>query len=429
MTKIQEVPDEILLKIFSYLPQFDKFYNVPLVSKRFLKISRDPQLAKSLSLKYINKFIFEDVKKMLDRSQWLQELSLDYCLELTSQILCYALRTNQKLTSIKIGTNECLSDVPPCQEELKINPCDFKDHGKNIKDLAICNIEIEESKIMDILCLNLKSLRLDTVVYEPKYLDVLTKSSEFLEAIDVPTLCGVEVDSLKSFFKAKMHTLKKLTICDIYHDTSEMVEKLRTIECLYNLEELVLDGYMPSDSYNSLVKIPNLKVLHITDKSSYETGYKISLLYHRLNINQLEELKLSFAKTFRNDSEYDAINFFCHKPSFHNNIFPNIQRLELDDGYNLITEDQIFTLVRNCPNLKYLVLDFYEFKFINDEILAKLIHHFGIDIEIKNFSWMKKRINKYLRSFSSRGSTEDEFDIYMHNFPNLNNSHQKSFSE
>ena len=79
--------------------------------------------------------------------------------------------------------------------------------------------------------------------------------------------------------------------------------------------------------------------------------------------------------------------------------------------------------------MKYLVLDFGEFKFINDEILAKLIHHFGIDIEIKNFSWMKKRINKYLRSFSNRGSTEDEFDIYMHNFPNLNNPHQKSFSE
>ena len=213
MMKIQKVPDEILLKIFTNLPQFDKFYNVPLVSKRFLKISRDPKLARSLSLKYINDFIFEDVKKMLDRSKWLEELSLDYCLELTSQILCYALKTNQKLTSIKIGTSECTgSDGPSWQEELKINPCDFKDHGENIKSLEICKIEIvEESKIMDILNLNLKSLWLD-IVYEPKYLNALTKSSKFLEAINIPTLYKVDVNSLTSFFTAKMHTLKKLKI-------------------------------------------------------------------------------------------------------------------------------------------------------------------------------------------------------------------------
>ena len=44
------LPDEILLKIFSYLPTYDNLRRIPLICKRFHKLSRDFTLIKDLYL-------------------------------------------------------------------------------------------------------------------------------------------------------------------------------------------------------------------------------------------------------------------------------------------------------------------------------------------------------------------------------------------
>ena len=47
---LELLPDEILLKIFSYLPTYDNLRRTPLICKRFHKLSRDFTLIKDLYL-------------------------------------------------------------------------------------------------------------------------------------------------------------------------------------------------------------------------------------------------------------------------------------------------------------------------------------------------------------------------------------------
>ena len=47
---LEFLPDEILLKIFSYLPTYDNLRRTPLICKRFHKLSRDFTLIKDLYL-------------------------------------------------------------------------------------------------------------------------------------------------------------------------------------------------------------------------------------------------------------------------------------------------------------------------------------------------------------------------------------------
>ena len=47
---LELLPDEILLKIFSYLPTYDNLRRIPLICKRFHKLSRDFTLIKDLYL-------------------------------------------------------------------------------------------------------------------------------------------------------------------------------------------------------------------------------------------------------------------------------------------------------------------------------------------------------------------------------------------
>ena len=80
---------------------------------------------------------------------------------------------------------------------------------------------------------------------------------------------------------------------------------------------------------------------------------------------------------------------------------PKLKILELGEGTCHITQNQIVRLIKNCPNLKCLVLNFGEFRNLSDEILARIIYSFGIQIETKD--WMKKRINKYLKVLEQYG--------------------------
>ena len=406
MDKIHQIPEEILLKVFSFLSQYDKFYSIPLVSKHFLKISKDSKLAKSLSFKYVNKFVFEDVKKLLDRSKWLEEISFDYCLELTGKILCYALRTNQKLISIKIGENEIFDPFSSTTAlsknrpgKIKLNNCEFQEYWKNIERLAICNVDqsFDKIKLKEILGLNLKSLKFDGIFAmningEPKgdkYLNIITRNCKYLEEFYIDELYYLSTESLKSFFTSKSHTLKALTIKNIFPNHRD---KVRNIDCLQNLEELTLIGELPKELLKSITKIPKLKRLHINDSfRSFAINKRMELLAQELNVDHLEDLKILFHLYF------DEMNYGYIVDRFH----PKLKRLELGEGTCHITQNQIVRLIKNCPNLKCLVLNFGEFRNLSDEILARIIYSFGIQIETKD--WMKKRINKYLKVLEQFG--------------------------
>ena len=78
-SNIIELPEEILLKIFSYLSTFDILRHVALVCKDFNRISNDSHVIKEISLVGCNSPVranYDDLYDVIKRSQCLTKLSI-----------------------------------------------------------------------------------------------------------------------------------------------------------------------------------------------------------------------------------------------------------------------------------------------------------------------------------------------------------------
>ena len=62
---ISNLPDELLVKIFSHLTTQDLLQNLALVNKKFNQISMDANSLKVIALKDIDEYVFEDVKNVV----------------------------------------------------------------------------------------------------------------------------------------------------------------------------------------------------------------------------------------------------------------------------------------------------------------------------------------------------------------------------
>ena len=57
---ILNLPDELLVKIFSYLTPTDLLQNVALVNKKFQQVAMDSDLLKVVALKDIDEYVYKD---------------------------------------------------------------------------------------------------------------------------------------------------------------------------------------------------------------------------------------------------------------------------------------------------------------------------------------------------------------------------------
>ena len=75
--KITDLPDEVLLTIFRYLPTYDVLRNVAVVCKHFRRLSKDSSLIQEICLKpIIDESQQEHIIEALNRSRCLTTLIL-----------------------------------------------------------------------------------------------------------------------------------------------------------------------------------------------------------------------------------------------------------------------------------------------------------------------------------------------------------------
>ena len=75
--KITDLPDEVLLTIFRYLPTYDVLRNVSVVCKHFRRLSKDSSLIQEICLKpIIDESQQEHIIEALNRSRCLTTLIL-----------------------------------------------------------------------------------------------------------------------------------------------------------------------------------------------------------------------------------------------------------------------------------------------------------------------------------------------------------------
>ena len=79
---IRELPDEILLKIFDYLPTCDVFKRVALVCKRFYRLTKEPILVKEIYLTSQNSVKMDSLFEILKRPRKQKATtSIVFCLD------------------------------------------------------------------------------------------------------------------------------------------------------------------------------------------------------------------------------------------------------------------------------------------------------------------------------------------------------------
>ena len=163
--KITELPEEILLKIFQNLNLQDIFQNIALVNKKFHKISQDSELLKSLALEDIDKYVFEDFAKILQKASKLEKLQLTDCFDFTEKIVILAFKSSRVLTTLNITDTDghgggCVGcahppknpkspDTPPCRRQWGCAPYGVGlGAKKNFSHPGVGSGERKEKKIL-----------------------------------------------------------------------------------------------------------------------------------------------------------------------------------------------------------------------------------------------------------------------------------------
>ena len=76
-TTFEFLPDEVILKLFRYVPQTCLFQNVALVNRRFSNIIKDPSLVKNLIIrKVVDRELFQGIQGYIGRLHLLQKLEV-----------------------------------------------------------------------------------------------------------------------------------------------------------------------------------------------------------------------------------------------------------------------------------------------------------------------------------------------------------------
>ena len=309
---LMELPNEIWMKILSYLPTCDILKNFNLTCKRFHSLAINPGAIKFLRVKNITDTgEYQEVVKVLKRSKTLKKLSIKHCTSHMNHILAHALKSNHLKTLKIYGSDGYLSKKTA--EYLK---------NSNVEILRLKNVSLKEDAIHQIGAMKtLKTIGITTSMNSPhmkisELLKNFVNTNTRLETLDLRSSrlmknpIKISASTLKNFLE-KTETLKKLNIhCYL---TKEVQNEMKW-NPNPNIEELIFQCYSP----RSPLKI--------------EFGQAMP--------------KLTYLALSNTDEEMLSV--------FSTQNFPLLERLYLRRAYGGLNPDPqvIFNILENCPTLK-----------------------------------------------------------------------------
>ena len=275
-TRKIQVPDEIWLRIMTFLNYKDVFLNVSLASKHFYNLTHDSSIVKSIKLKKI-----EDQTKLkhklqvLKRSKNIRHVDITNVDQSTNIQLEQVLKCNPKLKALNFYAPEgkdqygCTffekfdeKKLPEKTKEM------IKKYANQIETLEFDGISQELlSKEEYVALTNIPNLKCFKVVY-PTYpfsseevLTPLAFDCKKLECITLRRLFKLKFVSsaFDGFFHERQNTLKRLRMVHL-----ELLNEniFRNLSLCQNIEQLELEGcFMTYESLHSISQLPNLKTL------------------------------------------------------------------------------------------------------------------------------------------------------------------------
>ena len=300
-TSIKYLPDEVLLKIFRYVPQTCLFQNVTLVNRRFNNITKDPSLLKHLIIrKRVDREVFKSVQASLGRLHLLQKL------ELPGNLQYYS---NELEPTIMILLENC-----PYLEHIAIvkTECQFSEDimfllrslGKNLHYLDLRKVTIKAEALFHATRMaKLKTLLLGKMCQiTVRHFKSIAENCEELETLAIE---GTEIRNEAVQYLSKTPNLKTLEMKNVHlfsnvtKDVSFHKLEYVRIENVTVINSDLLPFYQEvepkifkDDILKLLANCPKLKQFYMFQDSGLEYGTDMT---HEFIEHMIKNYEVDFA--------------------------------------------------------------------------------------------------------------------------------------
>ena len=424
LEKEVQMPNEIWMKIMTYLPSKDFFGSFALVNTHFHRLTLDPSTLKYLQIGDIkHDFHLKCLMKVVERSKKLKEVEVvagKKSVEYWNIIVSKTLEINENLESLKISSVS--NDQVPYYMKDENNPMyslsskimDVLEQRKNLKVLQLKRLIIKPDigyRISEMRHLRSLHLSYDSnMMISPNIVSYIAKNLNQLEDIEIFTgespYDGNGIGFRRAFnnlFENNCKTLKKISIrvrpfyCKGLKKIGQDLQCL-TIQSLalcQNLEEF--NGPVHAHDLKLISKFITLKKLELNDVYSY--NLKV-ILSDGMNFPHLKYLSI---KTGGGET-YDTRRIIAH---ISKQFLPELERLYISSRKRLFNNRQLDfatleKMLKNFPKLKSLQIDGNSVTAIDvpNDNLYTIFRDFGIFIifgKVKEMPYRQKYFENFLK--------------------------------
>ncbi|XP_066993720.1 F-box/LRR-repeat protein 2 isoform X2 [Anabrus simplex] len=300
---IEDLPDEILIKIFSYLHLKEIVLSVCHVSSRWRVLAQDSELWNNLRY---------------TPGTTTSETEIINILKVSPKLKVFIPENYMKYAVLKTVIQNCkdIRKLELYMDDLNYNIVrDLVRECKNLEDLSIVEIECDRKGCFQLLskCSNLRALRLTGNVPDDKVcvFKPIADGCPSLQYLDLRNLYDYANADLKYLISKKQHQLISLSLRWCSESKSCVVP---IIEPCKNLLYLHVEEYcdiMTDEAFQVLKSLPKLKHLSLPYFRSIDVKHMIDLFEYGM-VSNLSELELSVCENF-NDQLACIIFKNCQK--------------------------------------------------------------------------------------------------------------------
>ena len=264
------LPDEIWLKIMTYLNMKDLFGSVSLVNMHFYNLTCDSSAIKCITLKRIyDSTKLENAMKVLKRSKKIKHALVTQCDHSVNVQLDQILKSNENLDCLHFqkGSQERLNKNSFHKETFELLK-KYSNRFVNLKfDYDFQSIlrkdeYLEFTKMPNLKCFQVQDMDFGRLTFQ-EVLIPLAVNCKKLENIEFRRLYSFEFDSLAFdvLFEGRKETLKRISLV-CFSSINQNI--LRNLFLCQNIEDLILKGrFLIRDTFLSISQLSKLKRLKI----------------------------------------------------------------------------------------------------------------------------------------------------------------------
>lgn len=310
-TDINNLPDEVLLKCFSYIPIDDLVNAVQFVNKRWQALSNDTVLWKNRTLNIHCYHKESDIVDILQKAPQLRSFCIERpvktiifeelsknCSNITNlEVACRQRLEKNVMRKLVLGCGKIESLTLPNYLFTNLKFVKIIAKMKMLKTLCLTElVKTDKPIILKPLaegCPSLINLFIGTSWFRMDDLEeVVTSKRHQLESLNL-RWCEMNRNSLNSIKKCGS-SLKQLTLWDYYHYIPNAVQAFQDLHEMTNLQKLVMPSlsYMPTEAAINLFldnKLSLLKELDLRYSSDLEDTVLTAIIH---GCPQLEKLHL-----------------------------------------------------------------------------------------------------------------------------------------